>query len=130
MDLERILTKDISPESFKDSSVDSTRHYFGPTRKIYVYSGVLCACPHMGHGNMMAVVYKNEFSIATTSVTFSDFRENSKLESLSLIFFLSHSISATGARSQTCIHMSILEMYHKSARTYDTACLIILMSTI
>ena len=41
MDLERILTKDISPESFKDSSVDSTRHYFGPTRKIYVYSGVL-----------------------------------------------------------------------------------------
>ena len=39
MDLERILTKDISPESFKDSSVDSTRHYFGPTRKIYVYSG-------------------------------------------------------------------------------------------
>ena len=41
VDLERILTKDISPESFKDSSVDSTRHYFGPTRKIYVYSGVL-----------------------------------------------------------------------------------------
>ena len=39
MDLERILTKDISPESFKDSSVDSTRHYFGPTRKIYVHSG-------------------------------------------------------------------------------------------
>ena len=47
MDLERILTKDISPESFKDSPVDSTRHYFGPTRKIYVYSGVLCACPHL-----------------------------------------------------------------------------------
>ena len=43
VDLERILTeditKDISPESFKDSSVDKTRHYFGPTRKIYVYSG-------------------------------------------------------------------------------------------
>ena len=129
MDLERILTKDISPESFKDSSVDSTRHYFGPTRKIYVYSGVLCACLHMGHGNMMAVVHKNEFSIATTSMTFSDFRENSKLGSLSLIFFLSRSISATGARSQTCIHMRILEMYHKSARTYDTACLKILMST-
>ena len=47
VDLERILTKDISPESFKDSSVDSTRHYFGPTRKIYVYSGVLCGFPHL-----------------------------------------------------------------------------------
>ena len=47
MDLERILTKDISPGSFKDSSVDSTRHYFGPTRKIYVYSGVLCGFPHL-----------------------------------------------------------------------------------
>ena len=49
MDLERILTKDISPESFKDSSVDSTRHYFGPTRKIYVYSGTFKSIFH-SHG--------------------------------------------------------------------------------
>ena len=108
MDLERILTKDISPESFKDSSVDSTRHYFGPTRKIYVYSGVLCACPHMGHGNMMAVVYKKEVSIFTTSAIFLYSRDNSKLASLSLHSSLSRTISATGARSQTCIQRSIL----------------------
>ena len=108
VDLERILTKDISPESFKDSSVDSTRHYFGPTRKIYVYSGVLCACPHMGHGNMMAVVYKKEVSIFTTSAIFLYFRDNSKLASLSLNSSLSRTISATGARSQTCIQRSIL----------------------
>ena len=49
VDLERILTKDISPESFKDSSVDSTRHYFGPTRKIYVYSGTFKSIFH-SHG--------------------------------------------------------------------------------
>ena len=37
--LERISTKDISPENFKGASDDITRDYFGPTRKIYVYSG-------------------------------------------------------------------------------------------
>ena len=61
MDLERILTKDISPESFKDSSVDSTRHYFGPTRKIYVYSGVLCACPHfMDHTYILGNQFRKD----------------------------------------------------------------------
>ena len=61
VDLERILTKDISPESFKDSSVDSTRHYFGPTRKIYVYSGVLCACPHlMGHTYILGNQFRKD----------------------------------------------------------------------
>ena len=61
VDLERILTKDISPGSFKDSSVDSTRHYFGPTRKIYVYSGVLCACPHlMGHTYILGNQFRKD----------------------------------------------------------------------
>ena len=49
VDLERILTKDISPGSFKDSSVDRARHYFGPTRKIYVYSGTFKSIFH-SHG--------------------------------------------------------------------------------
>ena len=40
----------ISPEIFKDSSVDRTRHYFGPTRKIYVYSGTFKSIFH-SHGS-------------------------------------------------------------------------------
>ena len=39
MDLERISTKDISPENFKGASVDVTRHKFGLTWKFYVHSG-------------------------------------------------------------------------------------------
>ena len=77
MDLERILTKDISPESFKDSSVDSTRHYFGPTRKIYVYSGVLCACPHLtGHTYILGNQFRKDPVWCTLSAAYHKLEEH------------------------------------------------------
>ena len=77
VDLERILTKDISPESFKDSSVDSTRHYFGPTRKIYVYSGVLCACPHlMGHTYILGNQFRKDPVWCTFSTAYHKLEEH------------------------------------------------------
>ena len=49
VDLERILTKDISPENLKGASIDVIRHYFGPTGKIYVHSGTFKSIFH-SHG--------------------------------------------------------------------------------
>ena len=77
MDLERISTKDISPESFEDSSVDSTRHYFGPTRKIYVYFGILCACPHfMDHTCILGNQFRKDPVLCTFLAAYHKLEEH------------------------------------------------------
>ena len=75
--LERISTKDISPENFKGASVDVTRDYFGPTRKIYVYSGVLCACPHfMDHTYILGNQFRKDPVWCTFSTAYHKLEEH------------------------------------------------------
>ena len=53
----------------------------------------------------LTIVYKKGISIDTTSMTFLQFRQKSKLARLNLPLSLRRTVPAPGARSETCIQM-------------------------